>query len=81
MTLLFPFFDDTTRFISPGHTAASPKMSERTLNFWCFGGYACWRYWLFGMEFLFLWGVQWSGLANDFDDVAIVVVGQEGNCP
>lgn len=30
---------------------------------------------------LFLWGVQWSGLANDFDDVAIVVVGQGGNCP
>jgi hypothetical protein len=53
MTLLFPFFDDTTRFISPGHTAASPKMSERTLNFWCFGGYACWRYWPFGMEFCF----------------------------
>jgi hypothetical protein len=33
------------------------------------------------MEFLSFWGVQWSGLANDFDDVAIVVVvGQKGNC-
>jgi hypothetical protein len=31
------------------------------------------------MEFLSFWGVQWSGLANDFDDVAIVV-GQKGNC-
>jgi hypothetical protein len=51
------------------------------LIFWRFGGMHAGDTCFFGMEFLYFGGMQWSGLANDFDDVAIVVVvGQEGNC-
>jgi hypothetical protein len=79
MTLPFPFFFyDTTRFISPGHTAAGPKMSV----LWIFAVLAACMLAIPGLlhgVFVYI-GVQRSGLANDFDDVAIVV-GQGGNCP